>query len=54
MMQSVGYIMATLSPIVLGLLFNITDNWNRALYFIIALAGIQVIVALKAGSREKV
>ena len=54
MMQSVGYIMATLSPIVLGMLFNITDNWNRALYFIIALAGIQVIVALKAGSREKV
>jgi len=54
MMQSVGYIMATVSPIVLGRLFDITGNWNQALYFIIALAAIQVVVALKAGSREKV
>ncbi len=54
MMQSVGYIMATASPIVLGLLFDISNNWSYALYFIVALAGIQVIVALKAGSREKV
>jgi CP family cyanate transporter-like MFS transporter len=54
MMQSVGYIMATTSPIILGRLFDMTENWNRALYFIIALAGIQVIVALKAGSNEKV
>jgi CP family cyanate transporter-like MFS transporter len=54
MMQSVGYIMATVSPIVLGRLFDITGNWNRALYFIIVLAALQVIVALKAGSREKI
>jgi CP family cyanate transporter-like MFS transporter len=54
MMQSVGYIMATTSPIILGRLFDLTENWNRALYFIIALAGIQVLVALKAGSNEKV
>jgi CP family cyanate transporter-like MFS transporter len=54
MMQSVGYIMATVSPVVLGRLFDVTGNWNQALYFIIALAAIQVIVALKAGAREKV
>jgi len=54
MMQSVGYIMATVSPIALGRLFDITGNWNRALYFIIVLAALQVIVALKAGSREKI
>ena len=54
MMQSVGYIMATVSPIVLGRLFDLTGNWNRALYFIIVLAALQVIVALKAGSREKI
>jgi CP family cyanate transporter-like MFS transporter len=54
MMQSVGYVMATVSPIVLGRLFDLTGNWNRALYFIIALAAVQVFVAIKAGSNEKV
>jgi len=54
MMQSVGYVMATASPIVLGRLFDLTGNWDRALYFIIALAAIQVVVAIKAGSNEKV
>jgi len=54
MMQSVGYVMATISPIVLGRLFDITGNWDRALYFIIGLAALQVFVAMKAGSNEKV
>jgi cyanate permease len=39
---------------VLGRLFDLTGNWDRALYFIIALAAIQVVVAIKAGSNEKV
>jgi len=54
MMQSVGYVMATVSPIVLGRLFDITGNWDRALYFIVGLAALQVLVAMKAGSNEKV
>ncbi|CAN2188292.1 CynX Cyanate permease [Candidatus Nanopelagicaceae bacterium] len=54
MMQSVGYVMATVSPIVLGRLFDITGNWDRALYFIVGLAALQVLVAVKAGSNEKV
>lgn len=54
MMQSVGYIMATASPIILGRLFESTGNWDKALYFIVALGLMQVLVALGAGSSKKV
>lgn len=54
MMQSVGYLLATTSPIILGLLFDVSANWSTALYFIIALALVQVFVALGAGSAKKV
>ena len=53
-MQSVGYLLATTSPIILGLLFDLSANWSTALYFIIALALVQVFVALGAGSAKKV
>lgn len=54
MMQSVGYILATSSPIILGLLFDVSKNWEKALYFVVALALVQVFVALGAGSAKKV
>ena len=54
MMQSVGYILATTSPIILGLLFDMSANWEKALYFVVALALVQIFVALGAGSAKKV
>jgi len=54
MMQSVGYLMATMSPIILGGLYTWTNNWKLSLLFPVALACIQIFVGLKAGSNEKI
>jgi MFS transporter, CP family, cyanate transporter len=54
MMQCVGYLMATVSPVIIGAIFNATGNWNRSLLFIVGLAAVQVIVATRAGSPKKI
>jgi CP family cyanate transporter-like MFS transporter len=54
MVQCIGYFMATTSPIILGLLFTLTDSWQSALLFPVGLAVIQIFIGLKAGSSEKI
>ncbi|MCX6444578.1 MAG: MFS transporter [Actinobacteria bacterium] len=54
MMQSIGYLLATTSPLILGFLFNVTDNWNTSLLFLVALSVLQVGIATTAGRREKI
>ena len=54
MMQCVGYLMATVSPMIIGGLFNATGSWNKSLLFIVGLAAVQVVVATRAGSHQKI
>ncbi len=54
MMQSVGYLLATTAPIILGGLFVFTGSWGISLFFLVALAGLQMIVSFKTGNSEKI
>jgi CP family cyanate transporter-like MFS transporter len=54
MMQSVGYLLATTAPIVLGGLFVLTGSWSISLFFLVALAALQMIFSFKTGDSEKV
>lgn len=54
MMQSIGYLLATTAPLILGLIFNMTDSWNQSLIFLVALAVLQVAIAMSAGRKEKI
>ena len=54
MAQGVGYSMATLAPGIVGGIFDTTQNWNNALYFIIGLGVILIGVGYVAGSPEKI
>lgn len=54
MMQSIGYLLATSSPLILGFIFGATDNWNTSLLFLVGLSILQVGIATTAGRREKI
>ena len=54
MAQGVGYSMATLAAGIVGGIFDTTQNWNNALYFIIGLGVILIGVGYVAGSPEKI
>lgn len=54
MMQSIGYLLATTSPLILGFIFAATDNWNTSLLFLVGLSILQVGIATTAGRREKI
>lgn len=54
MMQSIGYLLATTSPLILGFIFGATDNWNTSLLFLVGLSILQVGIATTAGRREKI
>ncbi len=54
MMQSIGYLLATTSPLILGFIFGATGNWNTSLLFLVGLSILQVGIATTAGRREKI
>lgn len=54
MMQSIGYLLATTSPLILGFIFGATDDWNTSLLFLVGLSILQVGIATTAGRREKI
>lgn len=54
MMQSIGYLLATTAPLIMGFLFNVTGSWNQSLLFLVGLAILQVLIATSAGRKEKI
>jgi CP family cyanate transporter-like MFS transporter len=54
MAQSIGYSMAALAPGIVGAIFDISNSWNTALVFVIALGIILIGVGYFAGSPEKI
>ena len=54
MMQSIGYVMAATSPTILGKLFDISGSWNKAMFFIVALALAQAFISYEVGKPTKI
>lgn len=53
MMQSFGYIISATGPIYVSTFFHISENWNTALYAIVALTALQLLVTLYVGRPNK-
>jgi len=49
MAQAVGYTMAAVTPIFIGLLHDLTDRWTMALLLMIALAAVQLVAGYLSG-----
>jgi CP family cyanate transporter-like MFS transporter len=54
MAQSIGYSMAALAPGIVGAIFDVSNNWNTALLFVIGIGIILIGVGYFAGSPEKI
>jgi CP family cyanate transporter-like MFS transporter len=54
MAQSIGYLMAAVSPGIVGAIFDSTSNWNIALIFPVILGIILGAVGYFAGKPEKI
>ena len=49
MAQCIGYLIAAIAPIIMGVLFVATGNWNSGLWFLIGLTGLLAGLGIKAG-----
>src|SRR5699024_11720684 len=54
MAQSIGYIIAAFGPIVIGYIFDLTNNWNDALYLVLFILFIVSFFGFKAGKNKYV
>jgi CP family cyanate transporter-like MFS transporter len=54
MTQSVGYLMAAISPGIVAVIFDISNSWNTAWLFLIGIGVVLIGVGYKAGSPEKI
>ena len=54
MSQSLGYFLAALAPPILGIIFDITLNWDLSLFFIVFLALVQGVSGYFAGKTGKI
>ena len=54
MAQSVGYLMAAISPGIVGAIFDSTNNWGSALIFPAVLGALLGLVGFFAGKSEKI
>ncbi|HLR42078.1 MAG TPA: MFS transporter [Pseudogracilibacillus sp.] len=54
MAQSIGYIIAAFGPIVIGYIFDLTNNWNDALYLVLFILLIVSFFGFKAGKNKYV
>ena len=46
--------MAATSPTILGKLFDISGSWNKAMFFIVALALAQAFISYEVGKPTKI
>jgi CP family cyanate transporter-like MFS transporter len=49
MVQSVGYLLAAVGPLVFGMLHGLTGSWNMSLIVLLAGVAVQTVVGLVAG-----
>lgn len=54
MSQSFGYLLAAIAPVIFGLVFDITNNWNYALGIPVALSLVMAVNSFSAGAPKKI
>ncbi len=54
MAQSIGYLIAAFGPAIFGWIYDISKNWNYAFYFLLATAGLILILGLIASSNRTI
>lgn len=52
--QSIGYLIAAAGPLLIGIIYDFTQEWNYALGVLILLAGIKLLMGMGAGKAETV
>lgn len=54
MSQSIGYLLAATGPILIGAVFDITGNWDTALYILFMILFFKLYTGLKAGKAQAI
>lgn len=54
MAQSIGYFVASSGPILMGILFDFTQNWNYPIVFLIIISLVKLSMGLEAGKNAMV
>lgn len=54
MMQSVGYLMAAVSPTIMGAIFDTSSSWPVALMFVVVLGVLQALISWEVGKSKKI
>ena len=54
MSQSIGYLLAATGPILIGAVFDITGNWDTALYILFMILFFKLYTGLKAGKARAI
>lgn len=52
--QSIGYLIAATGPFIVGVIFDLTQVWNYALWLLIAIAIIKLVMGIDVGKDKKV
>ncbi len=54
MAQSIGYLIAAIGPILIGRIFDMTNNWNIPLILLVVVASIKLFMGLAVGKQGNV
>ena len=54
MMQSIGYVLSSTGPFFMATLFNISGDWNVAMYGVVAICLLQAFASFIVGARTKI
>lgn len=54
MVQSAGYILAAIGPLLFGISLDLIGNWNLLIWFLILMAGMFLIFGIPAGRDKKI
>jgi len=54
MVQSAGYVLAALGPLVFGVFLDLFDNWNLLIWFLLLMTGQFLALGIPAGKDQKI
>ncbi len=54
MVQSAGYVLAALGPLVFGVVLDLFDNWNLLIWFLLLMTGQFMALGIPAGRDQKI
>jgi CP family cyanate transporter-like MFS transporter len=54
MVQSAGYVLAALGPLIFGIFLDLFDNWNLLIWFLLAMTLQFIVLGIPAGRDQKI